>query len=662
MTQNEYLALVKALIQHDHFYYDIFTPSISDHEYDQKMRELIEYEKAHPDKIDPNSPSQKISEAPTSGFTQKAHMLPMLSLANTYSEEEIKEFINRVKKLLKREQVSFCCELKVDGTAISLYYKNGMLVHALTRGNGKIGDDVTANVKMIRSVPLQLNETNPPESIEIRGEIFLSLDNFNMLNEKREEAGLEIFANPRNAAAGSLKLLDSSLSATRNLNLICFGVAEGQSPVSTQIELHTRLRDWGLPVGLPGTIVVCESLPEIMEFIQKMNKERKNLSFQIDGVVIKVNELKLHTVLGSTGKIPRFAIAYKFAPEQAVTRVLDIVVQVSRSGICTPVAELEPALLSGSMISRATLHNAEEIQRKDIRIGDFVTIEKGGDVIPKIVAVDLGKRSEKNIPWRMPEYCPSCNTPVVSLKGEMAVRCLNPCCLEQRIRQIMYFASKQAMNIDHLGEKTVRQLVEKGVIHRLADIYCLDKTMLEQLYGFKEKSIDNLLLSIEASKKCTLARFLIALGIKYVGSETAELLAEVAGNLDTLLAMKEEDFPVLDGIGEKTAHSVSEFLHNEEHLNDIRLLLARGVHIEEMKKKVEGHLFFGKNFVLTGTLTKYSRAQAIAIIKERGGRVSSSVTKQTNYVLVGVDPGSKYEKGKSLGVQILSEEEFEQMI
>ncbi|HSX10663.1 MAG TPA: NAD-dependent DNA ligase LigA, partial [Chlamydiales bacterium] len=482
-NQQEYIELAEELIEHDKRYFDEAKPVISDFEYDQKMHALIAYEKEHPGHVLPNSPSRRLSEGPTEGFKQKAHLTPMMSLNNTYSEEEVGDFVKRVHKLLEKKEVAFCCELKMDGTSISLTYEKGHLVHALTRGNGKLGDDVTANVRTIQSVPLKLSGSHFPDVMEVRGEVYMSLASFHAINAAREEEGLELFANPRNAAAGSLKLLDPREVAKRKLNIITYGIGEGQSPVGTQHELHHYLKKVGLPIGRPGHIEVCHDLSHIMQFAEKIHKERGHLPFEIDGIVVKVDELKWHDQLGVTGKAPRFAVAYKFAPEQVSTRVNEITVQVGRTGVLTPVAELEPVFLAGSTISRATLHNQEEVARKDIREGDFVIIEKAGDVIPQVVKVDFKKRHRDSKPWHMPRHCPICKTDVVHVKGEVAVRCPNPKCAGQRVRRIIYFASKHAMDIEHMGEKVVEQLVERGLVSRVSDIYLLDEKDLAKLDG-----------------------------------------------------------------------------------------------------------------------------------------------------------------------------------
>lgn len=660
-TFHEYKKLVEELIEHDRHYYDETKPVISDYEYDQLMFFLKEYEKEHPEDVMPNSPGQRVAEGPTKGFEQKAHRVPMMSLANTYSEEEVSDFLKRVDKILEKKETHFCCELKMDGTAISLRYKQGKLFHALTRGNGKVGDDVTANIKTIKQVPLQLTGDDFPEDFEVRGEVYLTLASFHAINSEREEAGLETFANPRNAAAGSLKLLDPREVAKRKLHLVCYGIGEGESSVKTQEKLHHLLKKWGLPVADFKHIHVAKDLRGIMDFAEKIQKVRDVLPFEIDGIVVKVNDLSLHEILGSTGKTPRFAIAYKFAPEQALTKIVDITVQVGRSGVLTPVAELEPVFLAGSTISRATLHNQDEVSRKDIRIGDIVVIEKGGDVIPKVVGVDLQKRHHGSKPWHMPKHCPICHTDVVHIEGEVAVRCPNASCSAQKMRKIAYFASKHAMDIEHMGERVVEQLVEKGLVQRISDIYLLSESDLAKLEGFKEKSVQNLLSSIEATRKCPLSRLIMGLGIPSVGVETAEALAEEARDLDTLLEMREEQFRSIEGIGEKTADVIYAFFQDKENREEIQRLLSLGVHPQKMKAKMTGHAFSGKTFVLTGALQHHTRDEAVSLIKERGGKVSGSVSKNTDYVLVGDEPGSKYNKAKELGVMILTEAQFEHM-
>ncbi len=662
MNTREYLALVAELIECDKRYAEA-RPIISDYEYDRKMEQLIFYEMAHPEQIAPDSPSQRLWETSTEGFQQKAHLVPMFSLANTYSEDEVSDFVARVLKRLEKKQTFFCCELKMDGTAISLRYEKGKLVHALTRGDGKVGDDVTANIRTIRTVPQKLSGAHIPDQLEVRGEVYLSLNTFQELNARREEEGLEPFANPRNAAAGSLKLLDPKEVAKRKLNIAFYGIAEGMSPVKTQMEVHAYLKKLGFPTADEDHLARCHDLAGIMHFAEKIREKRDQLPFEIDGIVVKVDELKEWGLLGATGKTPRFAVAYKFAPEQAITEVEEITVQVGRTGVLTPVAELKPVSLAGSTIARATLHNEDEVKRKDIRVGDFVVIEKGGDVIPKVVSVELKKRPKETKPWHMPNKCPVCHTAVIRKENEVAVRCPNLLCGAQKTRRIIYFASKHAMDIEHMGEKVVEQLVEKGLISRPSDIYLLGEKELSLLEGFKEKSIRNLLDSIEASKECTLARFLMGLGIKYVGTETAELIASEMGDLDHVLKASEDDFVAMEGIGPKTAQAVAAFLHDPINQEEIKLLLQNGVHPQKgTRHKIAGHAFQGKTFVLTGSLQHYTRDAASDLIKERGGKVVGSVSKKTDYVLVGDEPGSKYDKAKELGVPILDEAAFQALL
>jgi DNA ligase (NAD+) len=662
LTKQNYHQLIKEIEQHDRHYFEQAKPLISDYAYDQLVKKLEAIEKEHPEWILPDSPTQRIGEALTKGFKQVAHSVPMISLANTYSRSELEEFLKRVNKLLEGKKVSFCVELKMDGIALSVRYEKGHYMRALTRGDGKKGDDVTANVKTIHALPLKLH--GAPDLLEVRGEVFMPLKVFQELNQSQEEAGEEPWANPRNAAAGSLKLLDPKEVALRKLSVVFYGIAEdAERGVETQFEVHRFLSKLGLPTFDTAHRGLCHTIDEILKFADQIEKERHRLPFEIDGIVIKVNELRYHPMLGSTGKSPRFAVAYKFAPEQATTQIHAITVQVGRTGVLTPVAELKPVSLAGSMISRATLHNQEEVERKDIRIGDFVLIEKGGDVIPKVVHVDLKRRHAGSHPWKMPKKCPICGTPVVHSEGEVAVRCPNPDCQEQRIRRITFFASKDAMDIGHLGERVVEQLVEKGFVRDLSDIYRLTEKELEQLDGFKEKSIDNLLQSIDASRQVSLERLILALGIKHVGEITAELLAKRAGDIATFTKISREELEGIEGVGAKTAEAVVDYFKDPQHLKEIERLLEYGVKPRSIKRSVhQEHPFYGKIFVLTGTLHDYTRTQASQLIKERGGKVTNSVSKNTDYLLAGEDPGSKLEKAHALQVTILSESHFKKLV
>jgi DNA ligase (NAD+) len=665
MTKQEYLQLIHEVQHHDRLYYVEHAPEITDYAYDQLYKKLEKIEAEHPGWTLPTSPTQRVLEKTTKGFKQVAHRVPMLSLDNTYKEEELVQFIARVHKLLEKKEVPFCAELKMDGVAVSVRYEKGIFKQALTRGDGKKGDDITANMRTIRSVPLELTGSHIPDEIEIRGEVYMPHAAFQEQNKQKEEAGEELWANPRNAAAGSLKLLDPAEVSERGLSAVFYGLTEGEHPEApSQHQVHDILKKWGLPVFAAKHRSVCDSIGEIMKFAGKIEKERDHLPFDIDGIVIKVDTLKWWSLLGTTGKSPRWAVAYKFAPEQAKTRIREITVQVGRTGVLTPVAELEPVFLAGSTISRATLHNEEEVARKDIREGDWVTIEKGGDVIPKVVEVDHKKRPHGTHAWKMPTKCPSCGTHVVRSEDEVAVRCPNTTgCEEQIIRRIAYFAAKDVMDIDHLGEKVVEQLVKKKLVQKPSDLYSLTEKDLEQLEGFKEKSIHNLLHSIDVSRKVSLSRFIIALNIRYVGEETAELLAREAGSIHKLAEMSKDDLLSIQGVGEKMAEAIVHHFKESRHKKEIEALLHAGIKPEAPKKITRtDHAFFGKTFVLTGALKGYSRDEASDLIKERGGKVTGSVSKNTDYVLVGEDPGSKLDKANELHIHILSEHKFKEML
>jgi DNA ligase (NAD+) len=662
ISKNDYLKLIEEVRKHDHAYFAKAQPIISDYEYDQLVEQLKAIEKEHPEWVLPTSPTQRVGEVATEGFRQVEHAVPMLSLANTYSKEELEDFVKRIHKWTGQTDIDFCAELKMDGVAVSVLYEKGIYTQALTRGDGKKGDDVTANLKTISALPLQLEMENPPEILEMRGEVYMPHLSFRLSNQKKEEAGEEPWANPRNATAGSLKLLDPKEVRARNLAVVFYGIARDSSgKIQSQFACHQFLEQIGLPTFGKEHRMKTASIEELLAFAQRVEGERHSLGFDIDGIVIKVDNFALREELGTTGKSPRWAVAYKFAPEQATTIIREISVQVGRTGVLTPVAELEPVSLAGSTISRATLHNQEEIERKDIRVGDSVVIEKGGDVIPKVVKVDFSKRPKDSTPWKMPTHCPICHTPVVHLEGEVAVRCPNNECGDQVLRRITFFASKDAMDIGHMGPKVVQQLVEKGLVKSIADIYGLTAEELGLLDGFKEKAIQNLLESIDKSRQTTLPRLILSLGIKHVGEGIAEQLATQAGDIETLSKMSAEDLMGIEGIGEKVAHSVEGYFQNPENLKEIHRLFHLGVKPEEIKIE-KGHPFFGKTFVLTGTLEAYSRSEASDLIKERGGKVSNSVGKKTDYLLAGSEPGSKYQKAEELGVKILTEEEFKNLI
>lgn len=663
MTHHDYDQLVATIWHHNKLYYVDSAPIISDEEYDALFKKLEEVEKAHPEWVTPTSPTQRVNETLSTGFPTVAHQTPMLSLANTYSKDELAEFIKRMYKLTGKESLVFSCELKMDGIAVSVLYDKGLFTRGVTRGDGRQGDEITTNIKTIESLPLMLYGDDVPQHLEVRGEVFMLKKTFLELNQERENLGEDLFANPRNASAGSLKLLDSSVVAARKLNIVFYGMAdESTANIAHQTDLHHYLNKLGLPTL--HKFAKCQNLDEIWGFIEEVRNLRDQLPFEIDGVVIKLDDLKEQKRLGVTGKNPRYAIAYKFAAEQAKTRILDITVQVGRTGVLTPVAELEPVFLAGSTIARATLHNQDEIDRKDIRIGDTVVIEKGGDVIPKVVLVDIALRPGSTKPFIIPSHCPSCGANITKILGEVALRCPNKLyCPAQNLRALIHFVSKAAFDIEEMGEKVVEQLVSKGFIKHPSDIFTLNESILYQLEGFKEKSVNNLLKSIEHAKKISLPKFIMALGIPQVGIGTAELLTEKKGSIESLMQITKEELIEIEGVGEKVADSVLSYFQDQYNLDEIARLLANGVKPQSQKiVQFTDHPFSGKTFVLTGNLTNYTRDTASSLIKMRGGKVSGSVSKNTDFLLCGENAGSKLDKATSLGVKILDEEEFQKLI
>lgn len=662
-TLEEYEKLCDEIWYHNKLYYVDAAPVISDEEYDHLFKRLEEIEKKHPEWVLSSSPTQRVGETLTTGFKTIQHRFPMLSLSNTYSKEELEEFLRRMHKLVEKQEIPFSCELKMDGVAISAVYEKGVFRQGVTRGDGKRGDDITNNMKTIQSLPLKLYGKHFPDFLEVRGEVFMPHEVFKKNNKQKVEAEEPVWANPRNAAAGSLKLLDPREAASRGLEIVFYSVAEDSShQLTSQYASHAYMKGLGLPIL--QEVKKCETIDEIWAFAEKIRAMRPQFLFDIDGIVIKLDDLRAQQNLGSTGKNPRWAVAYKFAAEQALTRIREIMVQVGRTGVLTPVAELDPVFLAGSTIARATLHNEDEVKRKDIRIGDWVYIEKGGDVIPKVLKVDVEQRPSFTHPWKMPAHCPSCGTAVVRMEEEVAVRCPNSeGCPEQILRRIEYFVSKAAMDIDHLGEKIVEQLVTRGFVKRPSDIYALTEEQISQLEGFKAKSVQNLVTSIERSRDVSLEKFIMALGIKYVGTGTAEDLARVSGDIETLMRMTTEELLEIEGVGEKVASSVRDYFSHKDNVDEVERLLKLGVKPRRVQiKKIEEHLFNGKTFVLTGSLQKYTRVEAAMLIKERGGKVTESVSKKTNYLVVGAEPGSKLDKARSLGVAVLTEVEFEALL
>lgn len=659
-AKSAYLKLIEEIDEHNTHYFLHNTPLITDYEYDLLVAKAIEIEKVHPEWIPKNgSPTSRVSEQAQRGFRNALHDVPMLSLTNTYSYKEIEEFIARVEKLLDKTNLSYCCELKIDGCALSLRYINGKFVRAVTRGDGRKGDDVTENVRGISSLPKILRAKNIPHLLEIRAEVYMTRKEFRRANLEKQDRGESVWANPRNAAAGSLKLLDPKISKSRNLQIFCFAICQGiPSNLNSQYDLHLYLRSLGFPILDTSNLSLAHNLAEIKQYIEEINKKRDTLPFDIDGVVIKVDNLDDHEYLGTTEKSPRGSIAYKFAPQQAETIIENITIQIGRTGVLTPVAELKPVFLSGSRVARATLHSAEEVKRKGINIGDSVLIEKGGEIIPKVVRVT--RKKSKSI-WQMPNKCPFCNSKVIYKSGEVAARCSNFRCQKKNFLRILFFIKN--MDIDHIGVKVLQKLVNTGAIVQITDIYKLKKENIKDISGFKEKSISKILESIENSKTTELDRFIFALGIPFVGQRTAEIIVAKFGSLSNIAKADIDEYLSIEGIGEKVANSLYGFFRDPHHVREINEFITLGVHWKSKSiAKYSKHLFTDKKFVLTGSLEHYTRDQATQLIKERGGKISNSVSKKTDYILLGTNPGSKFQVAKRLNVDILTEKEFENLL
>ncbi len=652
---------------HNYRYYVLDSPEISDEAYDALFRELKKLEEKYPEFVTPDSPTQRVGFKPLDKFETVSHAVPMLSLENAMKESELMAFKNRISRLLGVDDVDYVAEPKIDGLAVELVYENGTFVRGATRGDGYTGEDVTLNLKTIKSVPLSL--FGPPEAppipsrIDVRGEVYMEIRDFETLNKQREANGEPPFANPRNAAAGSLRQLDPNVTASRPLKIFCYGVGlvEGYN-FQTQWDVLQTLKRWGLRIN--DRIKLCDNIVEVVEYCRNFQEIRGTLPYETDGVVVKVNDLEKQRILGEKTRAPRWAIAYKFPAEEAVTRLIDIEVQVGRTGALTPVAVLEPVNVGGVTVRRATLHNQDEIERKDIRIGDTVVVKRAGDVIPEVVRVVKEKRKGTEKPFRMVERCPVCGSKVYKLPDEAIYRCLNVRCPAQIKGSIVHFASKGAMDIEGLGEKIVSMLVDKGFLKDISDIYRLKEKAedLERLEGFGRKSVSNLLHAIESSKQPSLARFLYALGIRHVGEHMAHILAEHFGSLDKIMSASPEELTAIPGIGDKVAHSIYHYFRNPENLKLIRDLFELGVRvIEEGASEREGVLD-GKTFVFTGALKSMTRSEASRMVKALGGKVASSVSRNTDFVVVGENPGSKFEKAQKLGIRILTEDEFMQLV
>ena len=647
--------------RHEHLYYVLNRPQIADGEFDALERELRELEARFPELVSPDSPTQRVGEKPSEEFPTFVHRVPMLSLDNTYSEEELREFEERIFRAVGRREIAYVTELKVDGLSMALHYERGRLARAVTRGDGVRGDEVTPNARAIRAIPLVLRGERAPDELEVRGEVYLPRSRFEAINREREEAEEEPFANPRNAAAGTMKSLDARVVAERGLNVFLYQIAHLRGPeVSSQWEALERLRDWGLRTNPVSRR--CHGLGAVLEFCAEWREKRGSLEYDIDGVVVKVDDFVLQRELGFTTKFPRWAIAYKYPAVQAATVVRAIEVQVGRTGKLTPVAILDPVPLAGSTVSRATLHNEEEVARKAVRVGDTVLIEKGGEVIPKVVRVLEERRPPGTEPWRPPERCPACGTEALRAEGEVDRRCPNASCPAQIEERLKHFARREAMDIEGLGDALVHQLVDKGLVRDFADLYRLRISDLVDLERMAEKSASNLLAQIERSKSRELRRLLFGLGIRFVGERAALLLARHFRGLGALAAASVEEIDDLYEIGPAVAQSVHDWFRDPANRRLVARLVKAGLRTEAGEAAAGSTAFQGMQFVLTGTLDSMTRDEAKAAIEERGGRVTSSVSKKTAVVVAGREPGSKLERARQLGVRCVDEAGFREML
>ena len=653
--------LCEEIEKHNRLYYQEAKPEISDKEYDKLLKELVDLEKKHPELANANSPTQRVGGAPIDGFVTLKHRLPMLSIDNTYSPSELKEFDKKVCKALGKEKPSYIVELKIDGVAISLIYENGILTAGVTRGDGEKGDDVTQNLKTVGGVPLKLNTKKPPALLEVRGEVYMARANFARINEQRVKEGLDKFANPRNSAAGSLKLLDPKLCAARKLSLFAYaiGAMEGIE-VQSQSETLKLLHDFGFPVNPNAT--KFNSIDDVIAHCDSWNEKRHDLPYDTDGMVIKVNDLSQREKLGMTTKSPRWVVAYKFAAEQALTRLLKIELQIGRQGTLTPVAHLEPVHLAGSTVARASLHNDDYLKTKDIRVGDMVVVEKAGEIIPYIVRSEPTLRTGKEKPFVFPKVCPVCGADVVKDAKGAFYRCTGTDCVAQLKRRVRSYAARSAMDIENLGEEIVEQLVDTGLVKTLADIYKLGLNQLANLERMGEQSSRNLLDGIAASKSRGLARLLTGLGLKHVGENVADVLARKFISMKAFAQANEEELAAIEGIGPERAASIRSWFANTTNQELIESLEKAGIKMDESVSTVAASsALAGKSIVVTGTLVKYGREEIERRLRDLGAKASGSVSKKTDYLLAGEKAGSKLEKARELGVRIITEEEFEKL-
>lgn len=650
--------LISEINKHNYNYYVLDAPTISDYEFDQLIKELIELEGKYPDLLREDSPSQRVGGLASDSFASVTHAIPMLSLSNSFNDNDLLDFDKRIRAVLK-DQVEYVVEYKIDGLSVSLEYENGLFARGATRGDGFTGEDITNNLRTIRSIPLRLNR---PEDLIVRGEVFMKKHDFADLNRKRQEEGLPLFANPRNAAAGSLRQLDPKVTASRPLDIFIFNLQDIKGRfIGSHSDGLNMLAELGLKVN--NLLIKTNSIQDVIDTCREWNTKRYELDFDIDGLVIKVNSLEARSVLGNTSKSPRWATAFKFPAEQKLSRIEDIVIQVGRTGILTPTAILKPTLVAGSIISRASLHNEDYINSKDIRIGDTVVIQKAGDIIPELVEVVIEKRTGNEQSFSFPTQCPACGSKVMRIEGEAAVRCTDNSCPAQLKRLVEHFVSRNAMDIDGLGPAIITQLVDRGIIADAADLYYLELSDMLKLDRMGPKLASNILAAIENSKGRGLDRLLNALGIRLVGERASRILAERFIDLDRLIGASKDQLTAIDVIGDKMADSITAFFKEKDNLALIEKLRSAGL---DFTYKTSGQaidqVFSQMTFVLTGSLQKLKRDQAKAIIEERGGKVSGSVSKKTDYVLAGDKAGSKLDRAKELNIKIITEEDFMKMI
>lgn len=662
MTLQKRLEELRLLLnEHCHRYYVLDDPLISDGEYDRLFQELLDIEEMHPELVTPDSPSQRVGGAALDKFDQVKHRLPMLSLENAFDDQDLHSFEDRLLRfLLTKDRFAYMTEPKLDGLAVELVYENGVLIQGSTRGDGTVGEDITAQLRTVSSIPLRLQKTDIPR-LEVRGEVFMDRGGLDKLNRQRGEAGEPLFANPRNAAAGSLRQLDPKITAQRPLRFFVYGVAEpGDTGCSSQEELLTFLADLGLPVN--SLVSLCRDIEAVVRRFSELSSLRHDLAYEIDGMVVKVNDFSLQTRLGAKARAPRWAIACKFPAIQATTKIVKVEFQVGRTGAITPVAILEPVDVGGVMVSRATLHNSDEIRRKDLRTGDTVLIQRAGDVIPEIVKAMLEKRDSSAEPIVLPESCPVCSHTLVKPEGEAVTRCLNPHCPAQRLRSLVHFCSKAGLDIEGLGKKSVEQLFEIKLISDLPDIFTLQKDDLAALEGWGKKSAENALAGTEAAKAPALSRFLAALGIRYVGEVTASLLEYTFRSLERLITVTREELLEVEGLGEQAANSIVDYFSDPSVQEMMNRFHDAGVRPQVGAQREEDLLLSGEVFLFTGSLKKLSRTEAKKLVKDNGGQIASTITKKLTSLVVGEKPGSKLRKAQERGKKILTEDEFLQLL